>query len=209
MKRMIDQHLIDWTKEISSRIELDGNGLTINDNFLFTGPYIGLNGGSEIILFGGSISDSRDDTIIDGEGNINAKVLKANSLDENPDYCGAIFNAIDTTLFETYSAIHASNLGTIARGFFKLAAGKKVTAGDNIYQTHNQALHDAVLAGDVSAMPYTQLLCKIKGGAINSAVFWLNMTANGSDSVMLSPNTNLGGQYGGDCYVIAAVQSSD
>ena len=123
---------------------------------------------------------------------------------------GAIFNPIDSTLFEKSSDIHASNLGTIARGFFKLAAGKKVTAGDNIYQTHNQALHDAILAGDVSAMPYTQLLCKTKDGSL----FWLNMTANGSDSVMLSPNNNLGArydgdQYGGDCYVIAAVQSSD
>ena len=128
----------------------------------------------------------------------------------NPDYCGAIFNPIDPTLFEKSSDIHASNLGTIARGFFKVAAGKKVNAGDNIYQTHNQALHDAVLAGDVSAMPYTQLLCKTRDGSL----FWLNMTANGSDGVMLSPNISLsaprydGDPYGCDCYVIAAVQSS-
>jgi hypothetical protein len=202
MKRMLEDELIDWTKEISSQVKLDDNGLTINANTRFAGPSISLIG-SEIILFDGYICDNGDNAIIDGEGNINAKVLKADSLDENPDYCGAVFNPIDSTLFEKSSDIHASNLGTIARGFFKIATGKSVTAGTNIYQTHGQALHDAILAGDESAMPYTHLLCKVKGGSI----FWLSMTADGSNNVMLSPNIDLAA--GSDCYVIAAVQSSN
>jgi hypothetical protein len=145
--------------------------------------------------------------LIQTNGNdINVEIpgtLTANALDENPDYCGAIFQPINGVGdFEVASNLHVSNLGTIARGYFTVKAGRTIAAGTAIYQTSGQALHDAILDDDAEAMPYTHLLCKVKGGSI----FWLTMTADGSDNVLLSANIEL--TAGMDCYVIAAVQSS-
>ena len=195
MKRMLAQKFIDYVKKLFEKIEFVGSYLVLHDN-------VNINGHTIYDV------DEIDTNSIEPMGDsINLgpiTKLTANALNENPAYCGAIFQPINKPSdFEASSSIHASNLGTIARGYFKVKAGRTIAAGTAIYyQTGAQALHDAILAGNADAMPYTHLLCKVKGGSI----FWLTMTAHGSNDVFLNANIEL--TAGMDCYVIAAVQSS-
>ena len=193
MKRMLAQKFIDWVKGLFGKIGSDADDIELYTNVQANNHNI--YGVDELDT--NSILPNGDSIEL---GTISK--LTANALDENIAHGGAIFQPINKeTYFEVSSNLHASNLGTIARGYFKVKAAS-IDAGTHIYQTSGQALHDAILAGDTDAMPYTHLLCKVKGGAI----FWLSMSATGDTNVVLKPNITL--TAGMDCYVIAAVQSS-
>lgn len=195
MKRMLAQKFIDYVKNLFEKIDIREDDLVLHTD-VDINNYDLVNIGE---IYADSIQPTADAIDL---GPISK--LTANALDENPDYCGAIFQPINKASdFEVSSNLHASNLGTIARGYFKVKAGRTIAAGAAIYyQTGAQALHDAILAGDANALPYTHLLCKVKGGSI----FWLTMTAHGSNDVFLNANIEL--TAGMDCYVIAAIQSS-
>ena len=198
MKRMLAQKFIDYVKNLFGKIGINEASLSLRSDVNLEGYNLC------------NVEEINTNSIVPADDNDNANIylgtintLTANALNENPQHCGAIFQPINKeTDFEVASNLHASNLGTIARGYFKVKAGRTIAAGTAIYQTSGQALHDAILAGDADDMPYTHLLCKVKGGAF----FWLTMNANDSDHVTLSSNIEL--TAGMDCYVISAVQSS-
>jgi hypothetical protein len=206
MKRMLAQKFIDYLKSLTKNIKKGEDVVFLGFDFLKSEDgviniYDPQQNLLAVIDYEHSTFEMVDYEFKDAFMTGNTKII---NLVEDIESCGAIFEPINKeTDFEVCSNLHASNLGTIARGYFKVKAGRTIAPGTAIYQTSGQALHDAISAGDANAMPYTHLFCMVKDGPI----FWLTMTASSSNRVLLSANIEL--SAGMDCYVMAAVQSSN